>query len=122
MGNMALPMQAMGISPVMPPEINQHEFAKLFDPGSEGLARRARLDEVFRTQRVEYAAHDMEMGFCYTSAGIVDDGTEPAWRDPMGSDYLPTTRPGSRLPHAWLSVDGIRRSTDESIPLGVSCC
>ena len=118
MGNMALPMQAMGISPVMPPEVNQHEFSKLFDPGSEGLARRARLDEVFRTQRVEYAAHDMEMGFCYSSAGIVDDGTEPAWRDPMGSEYLPTTRPGSRLPHAWLSVDGIRRSTHELIPLG----
>jgi 2,4-dichlorophenol 6-monooxygenase len=118
MSNMALPMLAMGISPVTPPEINQHEFAKLFDTGSEGLARRARLGEVFRTQRIEYAAHDMEMGFCYASDGIVDDGSAPARRDPMGADYLPTTRPGSRLPHSWLSVDGVRRSTHELIPLG----
>lgn len=118
MSNMALPMLAMGISPVMPPEVNQHEFAKLFDPGSEGLARRARLDEVFRTQRIEYAAHDLELGFCYSSAAIVDDGTEPARRDPMGAEYFPTTRPGSRLPHAWLDLDGVRRSTHELIPLG----
>jgi 2,4-dichlorophenol 6-monooxygenase len=118
MSNMALPMLAMGISPVMPPEINQHEFAKLFDPGSEGVARRARLDEVFRTQRIEYAAHDMELGFCYASAAILDDGTEPARRDPMGAEYFPTTRPGSRLPHAWLDLDGVRRSTHELIPLG----
>jgi len=118
MSNMALPMLAMGISPVMPPEINQHEFAKLLDPGSEGVARRARLDEVFRTQRIEYAAHDLELGFCYTSAAIVDDGTEPARRDPMGAEYFPTTRPGSRLPHAWLDLDGVRRSTHELIPLG----
>lgn len=118
MSNMALPMLAMGISPVMPPEINQHEFGKLFDPGSEGIARRARLDEVFRTQRIEYAAHDMELGYCYASDAIADDGSEPARRDPMGAEYFPTTRPGSRVPHVWLSVDGERRSTHELIPLG----
>ena len=118
MSNMALPMLAMGLSPVVPKEINEHEFAKLFETSVEGDARRARLAEVFKTQRIEYAAHDIEMGFTYKSDAIIDDSSPPAWRDPMGSEYRPTTRPGSRLPHAWLEVGGVRRSTHELIPTG----
>jgi 2,4-dichlorophenol 6-monooxygenase len=116
MSNMALPMLAMGLSPVMPKEINEHEFAKLFETTLEGDARRARLAEVFKTQRIEYSAHDLEMGFTYKSNAIVDDGSSPAWRDPMGAEYRPTTRPGSRMPHVWLEVAGARRSTHELIP------
>jgi 2,4-dichlorophenol 6-monooxygenase len=118
MSSMALPILAMGISPVLPPEINQHEFAKLFEPGRLGEARRARLAEVFRTQRVEYGPQDMEMGFAYTSGALVEDGTEPPERDPLGLEYRPSTRPGGRVPHAWLTVDGSRRSVHQLIPLG----
>jgi 2,4-dichlorophenol 6-monooxygenase len=108
----------MGLSPVVPKEINEHEFAKLFETSLEGDARRARLTEVFKTQRVEYTAHDIEMGFTYKSDVILDDASSPAWRDPMGAEYRPTTRPGSRVPHAWLEVAGVRRSTHELIPSG----
>lgn len=118
MSNMALPMLAMGLSPVVPKEINEHEFAKLFETSVEGDARRARLAEVFKTQRVEYTAHDIEMGFTYKSDAIIDDESSPAWRDPMGAEYRPTTRPGSRMPHAWLEVAGVRCSTHELIPTG----
>jgi 2,4-dichlorophenol 6-monooxygenase len=118
MSNMALPMLAMGLSPVMPKEVNEHEFAKLFEASLEGEARRARLTEVFKTQRIEYTAHDIEMGFTYKSDVILDDDSSPAWRDPMGAEYRPTTRPGSRMPHAWLEVAGVRRSTHELIPVG----
>jgi 2,4-dichlorophenol 6-monooxygenase len=118
MSNMALPMLAMGLSPVMPKEINEHEFGKLFETSLEGDARRARLAEVFKTQRIEYTAHDIEMGFTYKSNAIVDDESSPAWRDPMGAEYRPTTRPGSRMPHAWLEVAGVRCSTHELIPIG----
>jgi 2,4-dichlorophenol 6-monooxygenase len=118
MGNMALPMLAMGLSPVLPREVNEFEFGKLFADGPVGETRRARLDEVFQTQRVEYAAHDMEMGFTYEVGAVIDDGSDPAWRDPMGAEYRPTTRPGSRLPHAWVTGDGRRRSTHELIPPG----
>jgi 2,4-dichlorophenol 6-monooxygenase len=60
----------------------------------------------------------MEMGFTYTSGALVDDGSKPAWRDPMGAEYRPTTRPGSRLPHVWLDCAGARRSTQQLIPQG----
>lgn len=118
MSNMALPMLAMGLSPVMPREVNEAEFAKLFQANEDGETRRARLAEIFRTQRVEYTAHDMEMGFTYGSGAIVDDGSAPAWRDPMGAEYRPTARPGSRLPHAWLDCNGVRCSPHHLIPLG----
>lgn len=118
MGNMALPMLAMGLSPVLPREVNEFEFGHLFADGPVGATRRARLNEVLRTQRVEYAAHDMEMGFTYDVGAIVDDGSEPPWRDPMGADYRPAARPGCRLPHAWVDDGALRRSTHDLIPLG----
>ncbi len=50
----------------------------------------------------------MDLGYTYSSAAIVPDGTDlPAVEDPM-RDYIQTARPGSRAPHMWLG-DG--RST-----------
>jgi 2,4-dichlorophenol 6-monooxygenase len=118
MSNMSLPMLSMGLSPVMPREVNEHEFAKLFETSLEGESRRARLAEVFKTQRIEYTAHDIEMGFTYQSTAIIDDGSPPSWRDPMGAEYRPSARPGGRMPHAWLDLAGRRCSTHDLIPPG----
>lgn len=57
---------------------------------------------MFETQRAEFQAHDLEIGFVYTNGALVADDTAPPARDPMGGRYVPTTRPGHRLPHAWL--------------------
>jgi 2-polyprenyl-6-methoxyphenol hydroxylase-like FAD-dependent oxidoreductase len=50
----------------------------------------------------------MDLGYTYSSASIIPDGSElPAVEDPM-RDYVQNARPGSRAPHVWLE-DG--RST-----------
>jgi putative polyketide hydroxylase len=50
----------------------------------------------------------MDLGYTYSSAAIIPDGTDlPAVEDPM-RDYIQTARPGSRAPHMWL---GDSRST-----------
>src|SRR5207249_5590403 len=78
-----------------------------------GETRRARAAEVIATQRTEFQAHDLEIGFSYADGALVPDGSEAPPRDPMGSVYHPTTRPGHRLPHAWLERNGERVSTHD---------
>jgi 2,4-dichlorophenol 6-monooxygenase len=61
-------------------------------------------------------AHDIEMGFFYADGAIVPDGSPPPPRDPMGLVYVPTSRPGHRLPHAWIeSPEQGRISTHDLI-------
>lgn len=110
-------MSALGAIPGETPEQTTRRFKVLISDTRMGATRRAQVDEVFRIQRVEYAAHDMELGFTYPRGAVVDDGSPPAWRDPMGHEYRPTSRPGSRVPHAWLRHEGRRMSTHDLIPL-----
>jgi 2,4-dichlorophenol 6-monooxygenase len=116
--NHLLVVSAMGVNLAAPPEANEAAIAQLIADTRAGASRRARLAEVFRTQRIEYQAHDMEMGFNYPVGAVVDDGSPGPWRDPMGTDYRPTTRPGCRLPHVWLEYQGRRCSTHQLIPMG----
>jgi 2,4-dichlorophenol 6-monooxygenase len=109
---------SLGLSLAATREQNEEQFAKLIQNDPMGETRRARALEVFKTARVEYAAHDMEMGFNYPKGAIVDDGSPTPLRDPMGHNYTPTTRPGCRLPHAWLNKNGERLSTHDLLPLG----
>ena len=111
-------MASLGVIPGEPPEQTTRRFELLMSDSPMGASRRAQMEEVFRVQRVEYVIHDMEMGFTYDRGAVVDDGSPPAWRDPMGHEYRPTTRPGSRLPHAWLDRGGERMSTHDLAPLG----
>ena len=85
-----------GIHTELPPEAH----AAVFDT-PEG---RAGLRAAIARMRYEYHAHGVEMTRDYDSEAIVPDGApkpEPA-RDPE-LYYTPSTRPGSALPHAWLS-------------------
>ncbi|WP_328587044.1 MULTISPECIES: aromatic-ring hydroxylase C-terminal domain-containing protein [unclassified Sphingobium] len=46
------------------------------------------------------------------------DGSEASPRDPFGTEYRPTTRPGHRLPHAWVIDRGKRMSTLDLVQPG----
>jgi len=116
--NAYLIMSGIGVVPGESPEKTSDRFKILVEDSFEGKTRRAQLDEILKIQRVEYAAHDRELGFVYPDGAVVDDGSPPATRDPMGHIYEPTTRPGSRLPHAWLDHNGQRLSTHDLIPMG----
>ncbi len=53
----------------------------------------------------------MELGVAYDTPTLTPDGTPaPTLENPV-SQYVPTARPGHRLPHAWVRVGGERSST-----------
>ncbi len=99
-------------------EVSQSNFAAFFADDDEGRTRRARLNDVISVQRMEWQAHDLELGFYYDRGAIIADGTFPPERDPMGGKYTPTTRPGHRLPHAWIEHKGERKSTLDLVGKG----
>ena len=102
-----------GMIPGAPAEANVAAFMTLLSDGYEGDWARGRMREVLDTQRTEFQAHDLELGFVYEGAAVIGDGTEAPPRAPMGDVYVPCTRPGHRLPHVWVSRDGERVSTHD---------
>jgi 2,4-dichlorophenol 6-monooxygenase len=108
----------IGLIPGAPPEVNTGAFHALFSPGPIGDALRDRADVCFTTQAREFQAHDVEIGFSYAEGAVVPDGTEVPARDPRGREYRPTTRPGHRLPHAWIERAGQRISTHDLVGAG----
>jgi 2,4-dichlorophenol 6-monooxygenase len=60
----------------------------------------------------------LQLGFAYDPATgpVLDDGSPPV---PVGNpvrEYAPSTRPGGRLPHAWVVRGGDRVSTLDLVP------
>ncbi len=94
-----------------PVEVNTAAFHALFSDTRLGRALRARAEVTIGTQSWEFQAHDVEIGFTYEGGAVVDDGSAPVARDDRGRIYTPSTKPGHRLPHAWLDRDGQRLST-----------
>jgi len=109
---------AIGLSADAPPEVNRQTFTAMFENSFEGATRRQRVIEAIGTQRVEYQAHGIELGFSYDEGALVPDGSTRPEEVPMGCDYHPTTRPGHRLPHAWLERSRDRLSTLDLISPG----
>ena len=106
----------IGLTPGAPVEANREAFRSLFADTLIGSALRARAEETISTQRWEFHAHDVEIGFSYPEGALVSDGSPMPARDPRGGHYLPTTRPGHRLPHAWLDdPQGRRCSTHDLV-------
>jgi 2,4-dichlorophenol 6-monooxygenase len=105
----------LGLMPGQPAAANRAAMEAFFAETPMGETRRARAAEVIETQRTEFQAHDLEIGFSYAEGALVPDGTTAPPSDPMGGKYQPTTRPGHRLPHAWLERDGQRVSTHDLV-------
>jgi 2,4-dichlorophenol 6-monooxygenase len=103
----------LGLTKANTPEKRRAAFEAYFEDSPIGATRRARADEVFNTVRLELNPHDREIGFHYEEGLLIPDGSAPPPRDPMGVIYTPTTRPGHRLPHAWLNKRGKRVSTHD---------
>ncbi|GAA0577795.1 2,4-dichlorophenol 6-monooxygenase [Kribbella sandramycini] len=74
------------------------------DDTPEGAAQREELRKAIELKDYEFNAHGVELGQRYRSAAVITDGTpEPAYdRDPE-LYYHPTTWPGARIPHTWLT-------------------
>ena len=102
---------AIGLMPGVPVEFNVGAYHRLFSDTPDGAARRQMVSEVINTQRIEFQAHDIEIGFRYDAGALVPDGTPPPPRGAVGDIHVPTMRPGHRMAHVWLDKAGKRVST-----------
>jgi 2,4-dichlorophenol 6-monooxygenase len=86
----------------------------------EGAARRATLETAIQLKNYEFNAHGVEMNQRYTSCAVLDDGSpEETWDRDAELVHQPTTRPGAKLPHAWLvDAQGHRMSTLDVVGKG----
>lgn len=103
----------IGLTAGAPVEVNTQAFHALFSDTLVGAALRARAETCINTQTWEFQAHDVEIGFSYADGAVVTDGSDSPPRDPSGRNYVPTTRPGHRLPHSWVERGGSTISTHD---------
>lgn len=94
---------------------------ELADPGAAGIARRSALAEALQLKNYEFNAQGVELNQrCVSEAVIPEpDATEEIWKRDPQLHVQPTTRPGAKLPHAWLvGHDGRRVSTLDLVGKG----
>ncbi|QJY47458.1 FAD-dependent monooxygenase [Pseudonocardia broussonetiae] len=87
-------------------------LAKLRDPGPDGVAVREALTAALELKNHEFNAQGVELNQRYASTAVVPDGDagEEVFARDRELHLQATTRPGAKLPHAWL-VDGAGRRT-----------
>ncbi|MGF7121853.1 FAD-dependent oxidoreductase [Rhodococcus sp. BE178] len=87
---------------------------------AEGAARRRALIDAIELKNYEFNAHGVELNQRYASSATVPDSSaEEEWVRDRELFAKPTTRPGAKLPHAWLvDGDGLRRSTLDVVGRG----
>lgn len=107
-----------GLSPQTPEELWANIAAR--KAATEAAAgQRARLREAIAAKVYEFNAHGVDLNQRYESAAIVPDATpDPGFaRDPE-LHHQPSTRPGARLPHAWLTSGTRTLSTLDTVGRG----
>lgn len=79
----------------------------------EGSKKRRLLEEAIQLKNYEFNAHGVEMNQRYASSAVLsDDGPAEVLQQDGELVAWPTTRPGAKLPHAWLvDARGERLST-----------
>lgn len=117
--NSAVINTAVGLVPGQS-EANRLRFQMLFEQSDRGRSFQAQVGRIIDTQSIEFCAHGIELGFRYHDGFLLDDGSLPATWDPLGLTYYPTTRPGHRLPHAWLEQNSTVLSTHDLNQGGVA--
>ena len=98
---------ALGLEPDQSEQDGWAALAAIEEPGPAGAARRRALREAVERIDYQHNAHGHELGYVYSSAAVVGDG-EPIPEPAPDADlyYRPTSRPGARVPHARLELDG----------------
>src|SRR3954453_13079129 len=109
-GETARIFDALGLLNTADPEVLVEHMAprKLATPEAE--KQRAALREAVAFKDYEFNCHGVEMDQRYESSAVVPDGTPPEEpvRDPQLYSHT-TSRPGAKLPHAWLTTDHRRQ-------------
>ena len=89
-------------------------IARFRDPGPDGVAARKAAQAALDLKQTEFNAQGTEMNQRYESSAVIPDvdAKPEEWRRDRGLYHQPTSRPGAKIPHAWLvDRDGLRMST-----------
>ncbi len=91
------------------------------DPGPDGKAAREAVLEALRLKDTEFNALGLELNQRYASSAVIADGSgEEVFSENPVLHLKPTTRPGAKLPHAWLvGKSGKRVSTLDVVGRGM---
>lgn len=90
------------------------EVWKALEMTGDGAA--AGVQAAIANQAEHFDMLGLQLGFRYETGAIVPDGSAPpAVANPV-REYVPSGRPGARLPHAWALRDGVRVSTLDLLP------
>lgn len=93
-----------GLSPQTPEQVWRNIAARK-DATTEAGEQRERLREAIASKVYEFNAHGVELNQRYSSAAIIPDGTpDPGFERDPELYAQPTTRPGAKLPHAWITA------------------
>ncbi len=76
---------------------------------------RAETDRIVEQQRGHFDRLGLDIGYTYEKGALVDDGSPVEVAENEISDYIPSTRPGARLPHAWVETPEGRKSTHDFV-------
>jgi 2,4-dichlorophenol 6-monooxygenase len=103
--------QALGWS--NDPEVSRRNFAQgLADEGWRGG-----LTLAIEHQAEHFDMLGLQLGFSYDDGAFLSDGSEkPSVSNPI-REFVPSSRPGSRLPHGWLTRGTRTCSSLDLIPL-----
>lgn len=100
--------EALGLSPDKTAEQNWALVRPLWEDLPDSPARRHAVNRAIGSQTLEFRHHNVEFGYTYRSAAVVEDGSpDYVPLDPVRL-YEPSTRPGHPLPHAWVERGGER--------------
>jgi 2,4-dichlorophenol 6-monooxygenase len=101
---------ALGLTDTTDPDLMVEHMEARKQATPEAEKQRAALREAIAYKDYEFNCHGVEMNQRYESAAVVADGTpvEEPERDPQLYHQV-TSRPGAKLPHAWLTTDHRRQ-------------
>jgi 2,4-dichlorophenol 6-monooxygenase len=108
-----------GVGPEKSAAGNWESLRRVWSEEPEDADHRATVLRGIRHQSMEFNEHNVEYGFAHESAAIVADGTPKPENPDDVRIYIPSTRPGSPLPHAWIEdIDGERRPIKDLVRPG----
>lgn len=85
-------------------------IATLQSSSEEGVSARKQLESALALKETEYNGHGTQMHLFYESQAVISEHDSTPIESDGGSYFYPTTRPGAKVPHAWI-VDESGRKT-----------
>ena len=111
--------QQLGVAPEHDEGANWANLSRMWSGAPDDAEHRSQALRTIRAASMEFGEHNVEYGYAYSSAAIVDDGSSAPEPVDDVRVYEPSTRPGSPLPHAWVDdEDGVRRATKDLVAPG----